>query len=78
MAGATDTSSNRARDDAFSYLVAGTLLSAGVPVVAVDGIIAHHETCESQADVTFRWSNMLVDIECKRPQSYASLGLKEA
>ena len=59
--------------DAFSYLVAGTLLSAGVPVVAVDGIIARNETCKSEADVTFEWTDMLIDIECKRPQSYASL-----
>ena len=68
-----DTSSNRARDDAFSYLVAGTLLSASVPVLAVDGIIARNETCKSEADVTFQWSHLLIDIECKRPQSYASL-----
>jgi hypothetical protein len=68
------TLSNRARDDAFSYLVAGTLLSAGVLVVAVDGTIARNETCKSEADVTFQWNDMLIDIECKRPQSYASLG----
>jgi hypothetical protein len=48
------TSSNRARDDAFSYLVAGRLLSAGVPLVAVEGTIARNETCESEADVTFQ------------------------
>jgi hypothetical protein len=68
------TSSNRARDDAFNYLVAGTLLSAGVPIVAVDGTITRNEICKSEADITFQWSDMLIDIECKRPQSYASLG----
>jgi hypothetical protein len=60
------TSSNRARDDVFSYLVAGRLLSAGVPVVAVEGTIARNETCESEADVTFQLGDMLIDIECKR------------
>lgn len=60
------TSSNRARDDAFSYLVAGRLLSAGVPVVAVEGTIARNETCESEADVTFQLGDMLIDIPCKR------------
>jgi hypothetical protein len=68
------TSSNRARNDAFGYLVAGKLLSAGVPVVAVDGILARNTTCESEADVTFQWSGMLIDIECKRPQSHTALG----
>ena len=37
--GNPDTSSYRARDDVFSYLVAGTLLSASVLVLAVDGIL---------------------------------------
>ena len=60
------TSSNRARDDVFSYLVAGRLLSAGVPVVAVEGTIARNETRESKADVTFQLGDMVIDIECKR------------
>jgi hypothetical protein len=64
---------NRARNDAFGYLVAGKLLAAGVPVVAVDGIISRDATCESEADVTFQWSETFIDIECKRPQSDAAL-----
>ena len=67
------TSTNRARNDAFSYLVAGRLLAVGVPVVAIDGITSRDGNCTSEADVTFQWSGKLIDIECKRPQSYASL-----
>jgi hypothetical protein len=66
-------SSNQARNDAFGYLVAGKLLAAGVPVVAVDGVMTRDAACESEADVTFRWNETLIDIECKRPQSYAAL-----
>jgi hypothetical protein len=66
-------SSNRPRNDAFGYLVAGKLLAAGVPVVAVEGIRTRDAICESEADITFRWNGTLIDIECKRPQSYAAL-----
>ena len=66
-------STNRARNDAFGHLVAGRLLAVGVPVIAVDGILARDASCASEADVTFRWSETLIDIECKRPQSYAAL-----
>jgi hypothetical protein len=65
--------SNRPRNDAFGYLVAGKLLAAGIPVVAVDSIMAHNVTYKSEADVTFQWNGMLIDIECKRPRSYAAL-----
>jgi hypothetical protein len=66
-------SSNRARNDAFGYLVAGRLLAAGVPVVAVDGILMRDTICESEADVTLEWHGALIDIECKRPRSYVAL-----
>ena len=72
------TSSNRPRNDAFSYLVAGRLLAVSVSVVAVDGINARDTPCSSEADVTFRWNGTLLDIECKRPQSYAALGARTA
>jgi hypothetical protein len=68
------TSSNRPRNDGFGYLVAGTLLSIGVPVVAVDGKVARTETCKSEADATFRWEDLLINVECKRPQSQEALG----
>ncbi|MFH2069287.1 MAG: hypothetical protein ABII89_07510 [Candidatus Omnitrophota bacterium] len=72
------TSSNRPRNDAFNYLVAGWLLAAGVPVVTVDGINAHDANCSSEADVTFRWNGTFLDIECKRPRSHAALGERTA
>ncbi len=72
------SSTNRPRNDAFGYLVAGSLLAADVSVVAVDGIIARHETCSSEADVTFRWQETLFDIECKRPRSDTALGERTA
>ncbi len=71
-------SSNRPRNDAFAYLVAGRLLAAGIAVVAVDGINARDATCSSEADVTFRCEDTFFDIECKRPRSYAALGERTA
>lgn len=71
-------SSNRPRNDAFAYIVAGRLLTAGVAVVAVDGINARDVTCSSEADVTFRCEGTLFDIECKRPRSYAALRKRTA
>lgn len=71
-------SSNRPRNDAFAYLVAGRLLAAGVAVVVVDGINAHGATCSSEADVAFQWNGTFFDIECKRPRSYAALGERTA
>jgi hypothetical protein len=68
------TLSNRPRNDAFVYLVAGTLLSVGVPVIAVDGKVVRNETCKSKTDATFRWEDLLINVECKRPQSQKALG----
>jgi hypothetical protein len=73
-----EASTNRPRNDAFAYLVAGRLLAAGVPVVAVDGIPARDMTHSSEADVTFRWDAALYDIECKRPRSEAALAERTA
>jgi hypothetical protein len=67
------SSSNRARNDAFVYLLAGTLLEVGTPVRAVDGIPALHTTCQSEADFTLECEGSLIDVECKRPQSYNAL-----
>ena len=72
-----EASSNRARNDAFGFLAAGKFLAAGIPVVAVDGIIAKTVTCDSKADFAFQWSNGLIDVECKRPQTVGAL-LKRA
>jgi hypothetical protein len=67
------TSSNRARDDAFGYLVAGRLLAAGVPIADIEGILSANRSGESKADITVQWHGTLIDIECKRPQSLAAL-----
>ena len=66
-------SSNRPRNDAFACLVAGHLLREGVPVIAVEGILARDAECDSEADITFTSRDGFVDVECKRPQSDAAL-----
>src|SRR5207249_4222031 len=63
------TSTNRARNNAFVYLMAGKLIRAGVRVVAVDGIPAQGISCYTDADINFEWSGSVVNIECKRPQT---------
>lgn len=67
------TSSNRPRNDAFCYLVAGKFLSASISVVSVDGISSRRFTCETSADLTILWENKLVSVECKRPQSQKAM-----
>jgi hypothetical protein len=62
-------SSNRPRNDAFSYLLGGTLISAGVPVVAVEGVKRAGFNDTSDADITFMSSGIYIDVECKRPQA---------
>jgi hypothetical protein len=62
-------SSNRPRNDAFAYLLSGTLLNANVPVVAVDGIRREDFGGQSVADITVSWASSLIDVECKRPQT---------
>jgi hypothetical protein len=64
----TQASSNKARNDAFVYLLAGKLLKASVAVVAVEGILSEDTPFESNADITFDWNGSVIDVECKRPQ----------
>ena len=71
------SSKNRPRNDAFCFLVAGKFLAAEVPVVSVDGIASDNFACESNADFTFRWEDIYINVECKRLQSEAQL-LKRA
>jgi hypothetical protein len=66
-------STNRPRNDGFGYLVAGTLIAAGVAVVAVDGIQRFGSTRSSDADLTFEWNDAVVDVECKRPKGADAL-----
>lgn len=66
-------SSNRPRNDAFSYLVSGTLIGAGVNVVAVEGLRRTDFTGRSDADLSFESKAAYFNIECKRPQTQDSL-----
>lgn len=71
------SSSNRPRNDAFCFIVAGKFLAADISVVNVDGTASRHAICESNADFTFRWEESYFDVECKRLQSENQL-LKRA
>ena len=71
------SSNNRSRNDAFGFLVAGNFLAAGISVVSVDGMAAGDFTCQSNADFTFRWEDIYINVECKRLQSETQL-LKRA
>ena len=68
-------SSNRPRNDAFAYLVAGKFLSAGISVVSVDGVASRHFECKTQSDFAFVWEakEYPIAVECKRPQSIKKL-----
>jgi hypothetical protein len=63
------TSSNRPRNDAFVYLVAGELIQAGINVLAVDDVVRDGVTGHIGGDITFDWDTRRVDVQCKRPQS---------
>jgi hypothetical protein len=70
----TNASSNRPRNDAFCYLVAGKFLAADIPIVNVDGIFScRFDGYETNADFTFAWKEKLITVECKRPQSEKQL-----
>ena len=64
-------SSNRPRNDAFAYLVAGKFLYAGISIVSVDGIVSKHFECTTEpkdSDVVFMWEGQHIAVECKRPR----------
>lgn len=63
------TSSNRPRNDAFSFLIAGRLLAAGCEVLAVDGIGRATESTRWVGDATVRHDGIVLDVQCKRPQT---------
>jgi hypothetical protein len=46
------------------------LLSANVRVIAVDGVLARGAPGPENADITLVWGTDLIDIQCKRPQSF--------
>jgi len=74
-----NTSTNRPRNDAFVYLLAGKFLKAGIKIIAVDGVPARGYSY-NDADITFDWQGLSIDIQCKRPQKARSLTkrIKEA
>lgn len=71
-----NSSSNEARNNAFTYYISGLLLSKGLDVILVDG-------CQKQGNVSSDDDIMLIinkttiTIECKRPQSHENI-LKRA
>lgn len=66
-------SSNASRNDAFTYRLAGMLLSAGINILAIEGISAEGQ-CETnyKGDITVEYENVVFDIQCKRPQQFSS------
>ena len=73
----SSTSSNKARNDVFAYLMAGKFLAAGIPVSTVEGICASSGITESTVDFSFRWDPLDINVECKRISSPAQM-LKRA
>jgi hypothetical protein len=69
----TSSTSNRPRNDAFVYLLAGKLISLGVNVMIVDGIARQGISCHADTDITFEWNGSAIDIQCKRPQTQKAL-----
>jgi hypothetical protein len=74
------SNSNRARNDAFVFYVAGQLLDAGINVVSVEDCGLPGATLQGRGDITFIWENQRIDWQCKRPQSLDAVArrLKEA
>ena len=65
----TRSSSNRSRNDAYCYVVAGRFLEAGINVVSVDGISRRGKDCESKSDLLIEIDGEFLSVECKRLQS---------
>lgn len=65
----TRASSNRSRNDAYCYVVAGRFLEANIDVVAVDGISRRGDDCESRSDLLIEIDGEFLSVECKRLQS---------
>src|SRR5262245_48722628 len=66
-------SSNHARNLAFTYYLAGTLLSANLTVVVVDGIVRKGAAAYANPDIRFDWMGRLLISNAKgrneNPQS---------
>ena len=59
-------STNRSRNDAFTMMFAGRLLSAGIPVTVVEGCVKQESLVPTNADITFLFHGSELSIECKR------------
>ena len=70
----TSNSSNKPRNDAFVYLMAGRFRKAGISVSTVDGIRAGCGKSKSAEDFSILWNGLDINVECKRP--YSTNGFK--
>ncbi|HVO65180.1 MAG TPA: hypothetical protein VMT12_01765 [Syntrophales bacterium] len=68
-----DSSSNRPRNDAFVFLLAGKLLKAGITVVAVDGTVVDCSGWKSDSDITLFHNSSAIDVQCKRPLNLSQM-----
>ena len=71
------SSSNRPRNDAFAFVMSGKFMAAGISVTNVDGVASRSPIPAPDADFSFLWQGVAIDVECKRLQSEAQL-LKRA
>ena len=69
----TSNSSNKPRNDAFGYLMAGKFRKAGISVNTINGICAGSGKSKSAEDFSLRWNGLDISVECKRP--YSSKGV---
>ena len=70
----TSNSSNKPRNDAFGYLMAGKFRKAGISVSTVDGIRAGSGKSKSAEDFSLCWNGLDISVECKRPYSSKGFG----
>jgi hypothetical protein len=71
---------NKARNNLFTYYLAGRLMKAGINVVAVDECVLPEVSRPTRSDIAIIWRELYLEFECKRPVSRASLegNVKEA
>ena len=67
------TSSNKARNDAFVYVLAGHLVNAGLDVIAVDGIPRAGNIWSGEEDIVIHLEGQPIAIQCKRPQAMTGI-----
>lgn len=67
------STSNKPRNDAFVYLLAGKLLMNNKNLICVDGIGRHGTTCNDRSDIIVECNKLKLIIECKRPNSEGAL-----